>query len=69
MGLSRVGLACSDVREASNYGVTTGRAVGPLVVHKMRPWIACATGLFACTESARNWSIMFWVVARDVKTG
>lgn len=32
------------------------------------PWIAGATGLFAYTQSARTWSMMFWVVARDVKT-
>jgi hypothetical protein len=43
--------------------------VGPLVVHAVRPWIAGATGLFACTQSAKTWSMIFWVVARDVKTG
>ena len=69
LGLSRVGLAYSDVRQAANYGVTTGQAVGPLVVHTMRPWIAGGTGLFACTQSARTWSMMCLVVARDVKTG
>lgn len=37
MESSRAGLAYSDARQASNYGVTTVQAVGPLVVHTMHP--------------------------------
>jgi len=69
LGLSRVRAGLLRVRQASHDGVTTGHAVGPLVVHAVRPWIAGATGLFACTQSAKTWSMIFWVVARDVKTG
>ncbi len=34
-------------RASGGYGVTTGQAVAPLVVHTIRPWMAGLTGEFA----------------------
>lgn len=36
-----------EPRKPFNYGVTTGQAVAPLVVHVTRPWIAGDSGELA----------------------
>ena len=51
------------------YGVTTGQAVAPLVVHTMRPWIAGETGVFAAMWSASTSSMMSRLVVRETTTG
>ncbi len=51
------------------YGVTTGQAVGPVVVQLTLPWMVGLIGDWAVTWSATTWSMMSRVVARLEKIG
>ena len=43
----QLGCTGDALRRRIPYGVTTGQAVAPLVVHTMRPWMAGLTGVLA----------------------